>query len=76
MDDVQTKIKRLATDAIAQSAARKASRAAQAAENRRRFPTAARAMDLFACFSPRILYAREGTDEIGTVPKWRLPDAK
>ena len=76
MDDPKTKLEKLAHDAIAQSASRKASRAAQAAENRRRFPTAARAMDLFACFNPRILYAREGTDEIGTVPKWRLPDAK
>ena len=76
MDDPKAKLEKLAHDALAQSAARKASRAAQAEENRRRFPTAARAMDLFACFNPRILYAREGTDEIGTVPKWRLPDAE
>ena len=76
MDDPKAKLERLAHDALAQSEARKASRAAQAEENRRRFPTAAMAMDLFASFNPRILYAREGTDELGTVPKWRLPDAK
>ena len=76
MDDPKAKLEKLAHDALAQSAARDAFRAAQAEENRRRFPTAARAMDLFACFNPRIIYAREGADELGTVPKWRLPDAK
>ena len=76
MDDPKTKLEKLAHDALTQSASRKASRAAQAEENRRRFPTAARAMDLFACFNPRIIYAREGTDELGTVPKWRKSDAE
>ena len=76
MDDTKAKLEKLAHDALAQSEARKASRAAQAAENRRRFPTAAMAMDLFASFNPRILYAREGTDELGTVPKWRKSDAE
>jgi hypothetical protein len=75
MDDPKTKIERLAHDALAQSQARQDARRARAEENRRRFPTAARAMDLFACFHPRILYAREGTDEIGTIPPWRRDDA-
>lgn len=42
----------------------------KAAENRRLFPTAAEAMDKFACFSPRLIYAREGGREIGKKPSW------
>ena len=42
----------------------------KAAENRRLFPTAAEAMDKLACFSPRVVYAREGGREIGKKPSW------
>ncbi len=47
------------------------SREEKAAENRRLFPTAAEAMDKFACFSPRVLYASEGGREIGKRPSWQ-----
>ena len=46
------------------------SREEKAAENRRLFPTAAEAMDKLACFSPRVVYAREGTGELGKKPAW------
>ena len=75
-NDLQGRLAVLHARAEQESQARALSRAAQAEENRRRFPTAAMAMDLFACFNPRILYAREGTDEIGTRPPWRRDHAK
>ena len=70
MDNLQTKVERLAQDALAKSSTQKQARAARAAENRRLFPTAAEAMDKFACFSPRVLYAREGGRELGKRPSW------
>ena len=71
MDNLQTKVERLAQDALAKSSTQKQARAARAAENRRLFPTAAEAMDKFACFSPRVLYASEGGREIGKRPSWQ-----
>lgn len=70
MDNLQTKVERLAQDALEKSSTQKQARAARAAENRRLFPTAAEAMDKFACFSPRVLYASEGGREIGKRPSW------
>ena len=70
MDNLQTKVERLAQDALAKSSTQKQARAARAAENRRLFPTAAEAMDKFACFSPRVLYASEGGRELGKRPSW------
>ena len=67
MDNLQTKVERLAQDALAKSSTQKQARAA---ENRRLFPTAAEAMDKFACFSPRVLYASEGGRELGKRPSW------
>ena len=70
MSDPVEKLERLVQDALAQSAARESARQARAAENRRLFPTAAEALDRFACFSPRLIYAREGGREIGKKPAW------
>lgn len=71
MSDPVEKLERLAQDALAQSAARESARQARAAENRRLFPTAAEAMDKLACFSPRVVYAREGNRELGKKPAWQ-----
>lgn len=65
MDDITDRLEKIKSDALSQSAARKMAREAQAAENRRKFPTAARLMDLFKDFQPRILYAKENGHEIG-----------
>lgn len=64
-DDTLARLSRLQDEARAQFEARALSRAQAAAENRRRFPVAAEAMDRLAIFSPRLLYARQGDDEIG-----------
>lgn len=63
--DPVAKVTQLAADMLAQSAARAASAAAREAENRARFPDAYRVKDLFAVFSPRLTFAREGDDELG-----------
>ena len=68
MSNPVEKLERLVQDALAQSAARESARRAKAAENRRLFPTAAKLMDSFAVFSPRLIYAREGGREIGKKP--------
>ena len=64
-NDPVERLKRLSEHVLAESAHRALSRAQVAEENRRRFPTAAEAMDRLAIFSPRLLYAKEGDDEIG-----------
>ena len=83
MDTITDRLERLHAEAIQKAEANEKVRAARAAENRRLFPTAAEAMDKFACFSPRVLYAREGGRELGKRPSWhgevftnRNPSAK
>ena len=59
-----------AFDAIRQrEAVRKISRDEVAAQNRLNFPNAARLMDQFKAFKPRLLWAEEGGKSIGKVPK-------
>ena len=65
-NDPVERLKRLSEHVLAESAHRALSRAQAAAENRRRFPVAAEALDRLAIFSPKLLYARQGDDEIGT----------
>lgn len=62
--DPVAKVTQLAADMLAQSAARTLAREAKAADNRRKFPVAARLMDLFKDFDPQLTYARENGVEI------------
>jgi hypothetical protein len=47
-----------------------------AAENRKRFPEISRLMDSLASFSPRLLWAREAGNEIGTRLRMDRADTK
>ena len=68
MADPVAKLQALADYVVDRNGAQKAEREAKAAENRKNFPTATEAMEKFAIFNPRLLYARENGKEIGRRP--------